>query len=304
MPTIPTQRPDVVGRLRAAGCVFARMRLPCWSPPRPPRRSWNRWFGGGSRGCRWNTCWAGRSFVASASRLTPRCLSHAVAPSTLSGWQPGSCRRAGRPGRPLWWTCVAVRGPWAPRWPQRRAAGVARRDVDPAAAACARRNLQPLGAEVHEGDLYGPLPERLRGRVDILAVNAPYVPSGMIGTMPQRHGCTNPVLPWTRPGRAGAATASGRRGAGMAGAGRPSADRDEPAASAADHRDPCRERALQPRLQLTETGRHRGAWQRPGWSRGQNSALRVSDAWIRQCFSGSTLVAGPAGVAPPSSDQS
>ncbi|MCX6498603.1 MAG: putative protein N(5)-glutamine methyltransferase [Arthrobacter sp.] len=57
-------------------------------------------------------------------------------------------------------------------------------DVDPAAAACARRNLLRLGGEVHEGDLFDALPERLRGRVDILAVNAPYVPSEMIGTMP------------------------------------------------------------------------------------------------------------------------
>lgn len=57
-------------------------------------------------------------------------------------------------------------------------------DLDPAAAACARRNLLPLGGEVYEGDLYGALPERLRGRVDLLAVNAPYVPSAMIGTMP------------------------------------------------------------------------------------------------------------------------
>lgn len=57
-------------------------------------------------------------------------------------------------------------------------------DVDPAAVACARRNVLPLGGEVHEGDLYGALPGRLRGRVELLAVNAPYVPSGMIGAMP------------------------------------------------------------------------------------------------------------------------
>lgn len=57
-------------------------------------------------------------------------------------------------------------------------------DIDPAAVACARRNLLPLGGEVHEGDLYDPLPARLRGRVDLLAVNAPYVPSDVIATMP------------------------------------------------------------------------------------------------------------------------
>jgi len=57
-------------------------------------------------------------------------------------------------------------------------------DVDGAAVACARRNLFPRGGSVHEGDLYDPLPSRLRGRVDLLVVNAPYVPSRMIGTMP------------------------------------------------------------------------------------------------------------------------
>jgi release factor glutamine methyltransferase len=57
-------------------------------------------------------------------------------------------------------------------------------DIDPLAVACARRNVLPLGGEVHEGDLYDPLPARLRGRVRVLAVNAPYVPSADIGTMP------------------------------------------------------------------------------------------------------------------------
>ena len=49
----------------------------------------------------------------------------------------------------------------------------------------AQQRRCPLGGEVHEGDLYDPLPARLRGRVDVLAVNAPYVPSADIGTMPQ-----------------------------------------------------------------------------------------------------------------------
>ncbi|MCS5714027.1 putative protein N(5)-glutamine methyltransferase [Herbiconiux sp. CPCC 205716] len=55
-------------------------------------------------------------------------------------------------------------------------------DVDPAAVRCARRNL---GAErVFEGDLFQALPEGLRGRVDVLVVNAPYVPTAAIATMP------------------------------------------------------------------------------------------------------------------------
>jgi len=52
-------------------------------------------------------------------------------------------------------------------------------DVDPAAVRCARRNLTVTGARVYEGDLYGPLPPTLRGRVDVLVANAPYGPDGL-----------------------------------------------------------------------------------------------------------------------------
>ncbi|MCS5722662.1 putative protein N(5)-glutamine methyltransferase [Herbiconiux sp. CPCC 203407] len=55
-------------------------------------------------------------------------------------------------------------------------------DLDPAAVAWARQNLGE--GRVLEGDLFGPLPARLAGRVDVLAVNAPYVPTDAIRTMP------------------------------------------------------------------------------------------------------------------------
>ena len=56
-------------------------------------------------------------------------------------------------------------------------------DIDPAAVRCARRNL-PAGARVFEGDLVQPLPAGLRGRVDVLVANAPYVPTDEIERMP------------------------------------------------------------------------------------------------------------------------
>ncbi|GAA1514013.1 putative protein N(5)-glutamine methyltransferase [Dactylosporangium maewongense] len=56
-------------------------------------------------------------------------------------------------------------------------------DVDPAAVACARRNLPH--AEVYEGDLFDPLPEDLRGRVDVLLANVPYVPTAQIAFLPE-----------------------------------------------------------------------------------------------------------------------
>jgi len=57
-------------------------------------------------------------------------------------------------------------------------------DIDSAAVRCARRNLRPLGGHVHRGDLYQPLPGRLRGSVAVIAANLPYVPSGELRLMP------------------------------------------------------------------------------------------------------------------------
>jgi len=53
-------------------------------------------------------------------------------------------------------------------------------ELDPAAVACARRNVEAAGGHVHAGDLFGALPGGLRGRVDVLICNAPYVPSAEV----------------------------------------------------------------------------------------------------------------------------
>ncbi len=57
-------------------------------------------------------------------------------------------------------------------------------DIDPVAVACARRNVEPAGGYVYAGDLYEPLPARLRGRVTAIAANVPYVPTGELALMP------------------------------------------------------------------------------------------------------------------------
>ncbi|WP_405855950.1 putative protein N(5)-glutamine methyltransferase [Streptomyces sp. NBC_01515] len=57
-------------------------------------------------------------------------------------------------------------------------------DIDPVAVRCARRNVASYGGQVHEGDLFAALPDALRGRVDILAANVPYVPTGEVGLLP------------------------------------------------------------------------------------------------------------------------
>jgi release factor glutamine methyltransferase len=58
-------------------------------------------------------------------------------------------------------------------------------DLDPVAVELARENLAPFGGEAYAGDLFDALPADLEGRVDVLAVNAPYVPSDEIADMPR-----------------------------------------------------------------------------------------------------------------------
>ena len=56
-------------------------------------------------------------------------------------------------------------------------------DIDPIAVRCARRNVR-AAAQVYEGDLYEPLPAMLRGGVDVLVANAPYVPTEAVRLLP------------------------------------------------------------------------------------------------------------------------
>jgi release factor glutamine methyltransferase len=55
-------------------------------------------------------------------------------------------------------------------------------DIDAAAVRCARRNL--ASGTVYEGDLYDPLPHQLKGGVDVIVANAPYVPTDAVTFMP------------------------------------------------------------------------------------------------------------------------
>jgi release factor glutamine methyltransferase len=58
-------------------------------------------------------------------------------------------------------------------------------DIEPAAVDCARRNLGASDGKVYAGDLYEALPVRLRGKVDVLVANVPYVPTGAVDLLPR-----------------------------------------------------------------------------------------------------------------------
>ncbi|TPW71098.1 putative protein N(5)-glutamine methyltransferase [Schumannella sp. 10F1B-5-1] len=60
-------------------------------------------------------------------------------------------------------------------------------DLDAAAIACARRTLAGVGVDpsrARVGDLFGAVPAALRGRIDVVVANAPYVPTAEIALMP------------------------------------------------------------------------------------------------------------------------
>nr|WP_246287142.1 putative protein N(5)-glutamine methyltransferase [Schumannella luteola] len=60
-------------------------------------------------------------------------------------------------------------------------------DIDPAAVSCAREALARVGIDpdrARTGDLFDAVPAAVRGRVDAIVANAPYVPTDEIALMP------------------------------------------------------------------------------------------------------------------------
>jgi release factor glutamine methyltransferase len=67
-------------------------------------------------------------------------------------------------------------------------------DLDPAAVACARDNLAAYGGRVHAGDLFDGVPNALRGAVDVLIANVPYVPAPQLPLLPAEARLHEPAL--------------------------------------------------------------------------------------------------------------
>lgn len=67
-------------------------------------------------------------------------------------------------------------------------------DVEATAVGCARRNLAGLGVAVYQGDLFAPLPAHWRGRLDLVVANAPYVPTAAVALMPPEARRYEPIV--------------------------------------------------------------------------------------------------------------
>jgi release factor glutamine methyltransferase len=168
--------PQLVAALRAAGCVFAeeeaRLLIEEASSPGELMAWAARRMGGEplEQIVGW-AAFAGQRIAVAPGVFVPRRRSELLV--AVAGRAPARvvvdlCCGTGALGAAL----AAV-------WPE---AEVYAADTDPAAVACARRNLPP--ERVLAGDLYDALPDDLRRRVDLLVVNAPYVPTDAIATMP------------------------------------------------------------------------------------------------------------------------
>lgn len=168
----------VVDRLRAAGCVFAEDEAALLVEAAPDAGALaalvaRRVAGEPLEQLLGWAAFDGLRIALIPGVFVPRVRSEFLAERAAAAAQPGSvvldlCCGSGALG-----AAVAARVPGI----ELHAA-----DLDPAAVACARVNLP--GAGVHEGDLFDALPATLRGRVDVLVSNVPYVPTSAIALMP------------------------------------------------------------------------------------------------------------------------
>jgi release factor glutamine methyltransferase len=178
---------QIVARLRAAGCVFAEdeARLLVAAAGSPAELSAMTERRAGGMPLEHVVGWAGfcgLRIAVGPGVFVPRRRTEFLVGQAAAGWAAGPRAGAGPPvvldlccgsGAVGVAVAAAVGG-----------ADLHAADIDPAAVAWARRNVIPAGGQVYQGDLFGPLPAALRGRVDILAVNVPYVPTGEIGLLP------------------------------------------------------------------------------------------------------------------------
>jgi release factor glutamine methyltransferase len=175
----PDTSHDVVARLREAGCVWAEdeaalLAQAAGSPADLERLVARREAGEPLETVLGWVEFLGRRLAVGPGVFVPRRRTELLAREALA-------RAAGHGTRPVVVEMCCGVAPVAACLAD-VAAEVHAADVSVAALEWARANAP--GAELHHGDLYDALPNRLRDRVDVIAANAPYVPTGRIADMP------------------------------------------------------------------------------------------------------------------------
>ncbi|WP_226367137.1 putative protein N(5)-glutamine methyltransferase [Pseudonocardia sp. ICBG162] len=179
---MPRPDPDLVARLRAAGCVFAEdeaaLLAAAADGPELETLVRRRVAGEPLEHVLGRVDFDGLTVRVTPGVFVPRRRSEALVQAAVAAL-PGSAH----PGRPLVVDLCCGCGALGLAVARRAAVELHAADADPVATACAAQNLAGVGT-VHTGDLFAALPTGLQGRVDVLVANTPYVPSGAIGSMP------------------------------------------------------------------------------------------------------------------------
>jgi len=188
---VPSRLSEVAARLRAAGCVFAEeeaaLLLDAATGPELESLVARRASGVPLEQLLGWVDFAGARYAVTPGVFVPRRRSELLVAAVVHIVQVESAaeirpERCGLPRPLIVELCCGAGAIGAAIIERVPDAEVWAADLDPVAVACARLNLAP--ERVCEGDLYDALPTALRGRVDVLVVNAPYVPTAAITTMP------------------------------------------------------------------------------------------------------------------------
>ncbi|MRG60956.1 putative protein N(5)-glutamine methyltransferase [Agromyces sp. CFH 90414] len=177
----------LVARLRAAGCVFAEeeaalLRAAAADPDALERLVARRVAGEPLEPLLGWVEFAGLRLEVGPGVFVPRRRTEALAAAAAESARAAS-RRVDAPV--VVDLCCGVGAIAAVVAASVPAAWVVAADLDPVAVGYAARNLAAYGGRAYAGDLYAALPVELVGSVDVLAVNAPYVPSAEIELMPR-----------------------------------------------------------------------------------------------------------------------
>ena len=173
-----TAADPVVGLLRAAGCVFAEEEAALLIDAAADPEALERLVARRVAGEPLETILGWVEFAGLRLAVAPGVF----VPRRRSELLVTEVARRAAPGAVVVELCCGVAAVAAALRSRRPDLDLWASDIDPIAVECARANL--TGTQVLHGDLYDALPAQLRGRVDVLVANAPYVPSGQIALMP------------------------------------------------------------------------------------------------------------------------
>ena len=175
-------RESVIGRLRAAGCVFAEDEAAVLSAAAPDEATLEDLVRRRCAGEPLEQVVGYADFAGVRVRLRPGVFVPRVRSELLVREGVEAARAKARPvvvdlccGSGALGLAVRAQLPGIDLYAA---------DVEPVAVACARENFGSDAERVFAGDLFTPLPARLAGAVDVLLANVPYVASRHIALLP------------------------------------------------------------------------------------------------------------------------